>query len=467
MDGTALIEMLRSMSQVGYSSGASLGNGPVAPPQQQQQEEPVSGAMLLPAVPMVQQPTSMAAAQPESEPGTVVPAELQPPQAEPTQHADVPIAAQMDSNRMPQDAPDVQPVQGTAEGRELASTSILSGHQMPEHEQPAQATSAAPPEQGSAAAQLLQQQQATEAPSVPEAAAVPQVLEAQAPTEQHEVVAPPPGLAEQPDRATERAVIPDALQQAEEETVIQLNGIHAETVGNASHMQERQDGDIMHNAGNRDASHIQAAVSELPELSATAEPSLPAAASHMEAAIPPEAERTVSHGSAERDQTAFTQQALPDCAGNAEHAAGPHPAPAECLTEQVLMAQDGSDRIQSQPGAGIGAAPEELESAAGPSAERLEEPAAAEHGHLSNGDMAEQDPLGSAGPMEADVPAPKSAKSASLAIHAAYVGPDSGSAAVQAPDVQMSEDEVPGTGVPQEEPNTTDDSSPAIADDAA
>ena len=65
MDGTALIEMLRSMSQAGYSSGASLGNGPVAPHQQQQQD-PVSDAMVLPAEHIVQHPASMAPAQPDA-----------------------------------------------------------------------------------------------------------------------------------------------------------------------------------------------------------------------------------------------------------------------------------------------------------------------------------------------------------------------------------------------------------------
>ena len=465
MDGTALIEMLRSMSQVGYSSGASIGNGPVAPPQQQQ-GEPVSDAMLLPPAHVPQQPASSATAQHESLPGTHVPAEAQPAQAEPAQHADVPSEAEMDSGTVPQDAPGAQLEQGTAEGRKVASTDMLSGSHMPEPVQPAQPTSAAPPDGGSAAAQLPQQQQATEAPTVPEAAALPQLVpEAQAATEQHEVAAPPPGLTEQPvmpDGATKRAL--DAVQQAEDKTITQPSGVHAETSGNASQMKDGQDNSAIHDDGNGNASRIQAGIPELP---ATAEPALPAAASHVQAAILPRVAHTISHDTVKRDQTASTQQALPDSAGDAEHVAGSHQPPAECLKEQGLMTHDDSGPAQSQPGAGTGAASEELKSAAGHSAERLEEPAAAEHSHHSNGDMAEQNPPGSGGPMEVNVLAPNSAESASLAIHAADMGADPGSAAVQAPDVQMPEDEVPGRSVLQEELSTADGSGPAVAGDAA
>ena len=471
------------MSQAGYSSGASVGNGPVAP-HQQQAGEAASDAVLLPTPGIAQQPASMLTAQADTSAlGACAPVGVQPAEAEPAQegvpqHAAVPFAAQMDSDAALQAVPGAQPEQRTAEGWDPAAASMLVGLQLPEPEQPVQSTSAAPPEQGIEAAQLLPQQQAAAAPSLPAAGAFQRAVPtAHAPTEQAEVAEPSLGSSEQsgmPDGAIEGTeLMSDTIQQAGEAALTQPNGPHAETSGTADTMQDGQD-TIMPDAGEGNASHMQAAAAELP---APAEPAMPAAAGHMEAGVFPAVQHATSHGSGEREQPPSPRQpAAPDHAESAGHAAVSYPSLAGSTEEQVAMAQDGSAPVQAQPGRPADSAafahaasttieaPKMLESAAAPSNEPLKVVVAADHGLFGTGNMAEQTPRNDSAEMDIDNGAAGSGEST---IHEVKHGPDVGSHVEQVPQVQVSEDKGPGTGMPQGEPPKADASTPAVAGDVA
>ena len=470
MDGTALIEMLRSMSQAGYSSGASLGNGPVAPHQQQQQD-PVSDAMVLPAEHIVQHPASMAPAQPDaSAPATHAPAGVQPTEAEPAQHT---ALAMMDSNAVPHAASGAQPEQGTEEGRGPAGISMPAGVQVPEPEQPAEAMSAAPSQQATEAARLLQQQkEAVDAPSVPEAAAPSELLpEAQAPAEQPESAAPPAGLEEQPvmpDRAMQGTAAPAPVQQAEDAALSKPSAKPAEAPDNANHVQDSQD-TIMHDAGEADASQGQAADAELP---AMAEPVKPAAANHVEAGVAHAVGHAVSHGSADGKQPALLQQATSASTAGAEPGAESHHALAETVAEKLLTAQDGSalPKLQpegpaqstalAKPAVIASSGPDMLKSIADVSRKPFDVAAAVEHddhGAVSTAELLAQE-TGAA--MDID----DRGDFQTLANHATHTGAEAGSPAVQAPEDHLSDKkEAPRLSMTQKEPRSADDSCAAAA----
>ena len=456
MDGTALIEMLRSMSQAGYSSNPSNGNGPVAH-HQQQQGESASDAVPIAAPCIPQQPASMAPAQPDASPA---PAEVQHAEAEPAQHSvpqliDTPIAAQMESHPLPQAALEAQREQYSSEVCKPADWSMLSGLQMPKAEQPAEPTSAAPPQQGDGtAAQLQQQQQAANAPSVPEAAAAPQLVpEAQAPTGQYDIAEPSSTLSEQPgmpDGAGAMAGPAAAIsvQQAEDAALMQPSQVYTESPGDAGDLQDGQD-TSMPDAEVENALPGQAAASEL---RAAAQPALPAAANQAQGGALPAVEHLVMHGSTEVDQAPL-QQAAPGFTAGAEHVAGPHPAPAESLEEEeVTEVHDDSAPDQAQlgcpadsaaaahPAADAGDAPALLGSKADVSMAILKnDAAAADHGRVATAPEHQtlQDNGEATGIKGA---APSLQDHETTAIQAAKTGANPGSDAVPVPDARVSED---------------------------
>ncbi len=467
MDGTALIEMLRSMSQAGYSSSASLGNGPVAP-HQQQHEEPMSDAMMPPGAHMAPQPASMAPAQPDA-PAAEAPAEGQPTEAEPGQHADQALATRMDIDAVALAASNVEPELRTADDGQPADMNVLPGPQMSEPEQPAEALSAVPPQQASEASQPPQQQ-AVDAPTMPERAAPSQLVpEAETPAEQPDSAAPLVGLKQQPgvpDGATERAIDLDAVQLAENAVLAQPGAVPAETPGNANGMQDGQD-TIMHDAEEAAACQIQAAVAEPP---AMAEPAKPAAANHVEAGVSLAAEHGVSHGSSDVHQAASMQQATSGSAAGAVPGANSHQALAESLEEKVLTAQDGSATklesdvpVQStavaKPAIIAQSGPDMLDSIADVSGKPVQVAAAADHDDL--GTVSTAEPI--CQKADAAMAVDDNGEHQTLAKHTTQSEADPGNSAVQAPEVHVSKDGVPKLSMIQEDERVADDSSAAAA----
>ena len=459
MDGTALIEMLRSMSQAGYSGGASFGNGPVAA-HQQQHGDPASDAMVPPDAHTGQQPASMAPAQPDAPaPAAEAPAKAQPTGVEPAQHADT---AMMDSGALPHAPPGAQPEQQTADRREPADMSALAVPQMLEPEQPAEAVSAAPSQQAAEAAQPLLQQ-ALVAPSLSEAPAPPQLVPAaQAPEEQPESAAPPAGLQKQPGipDGVGSTVIRDAEQQAEDAALAQPSVAHGDSPGNTNGMQGGQD-TIMHDAGEADASHVQADVFKLPAL---AEPAEPAAPDHVE--------HTTNFGSTEGAQAATLQEATPASSAGVEHGTGlSQTLPAESLREQVIATQEGSAREQSQPGAPAdsGAAAEPAapttddmqHSAANASAKLSEDDAAAEQDHHGPGNVAEEPPHHSSAAMDIDHSA-ACGEGSELPASDAVEGAAPGNFPVPGPDGQIPGDGGPDISTPHRDSQAVDEGGAAV-----
>jgi len=465
MEGSALIEILHSMSQAGYSASMAPG--------QQQLSQAALDAVPLPAPQIAREPASIAPAEPEeSAAGMRAPAGAEPAQDVPAQdgpslhqHADVPGAAQVEV------CAKVEQLQWSTESSEPAPLKLQQGwlRQVSDPEKLAASMSLAPPQQSSEDVQPSQQQQAVDALSVQEAAAPQQVTSEmdQAPAERPE----PPygdaqavGMAEHSDAphgAQPTTEVAGTMQQAEEPALQKPDGPMAGAANKSINVQNLQD-IIMHDLEDEPAQAIQAPVTLV------AEPATPAAAGQL---TEPKADPAVAPNlSLSEEKQAVAQQQ----AASAHNTAAEPEAEASGVhmlsSKEKVPAQDGRSLAQAQPGAAAELAASANEephlpksSIINPCAEALREAATADHDHNSEGQTAKEDPLSS------NVATGVTANSAlsgfrgdrTPATVAAEETANTSNHAMQEQAVQSTRNESSGIAVPQEDAVKADSSSAA------
>lgn len=465
MEGSALIEILHSMSQAGYS--ASIGNDSMAPGQQQLSQAALD-AVPLPAPQIAREPASIAPAEPEeSAAGMRAPAGAEPEQDVPAQdgpslhqHADVPGAAQVEVSAK------VEQLPWSSESSEPAPLKLQPGwlRQVSDPKKLAASMSLAPPQQSCEDVQPSQQKQAVDAPSVQEAAAPQQVTSEvnQASAERPE---PPYGnsqavglaeLSNAPHAAQPTTEVAGTMQQAEEPALQKPDGPMAKAANNSINAQNLQD-IIMHNLEDEPAQAIQAPVALV------AEPATPAAAGQL---TEPQADPAVAPNLSLSEENQAVAQKQAASAHNTAAEPGVEASGVHMInSKEKVPAQDGRSLAQAQPGADAELAasaneePHLPKSSTNPGAEALKEAATADHDHNSGGHTAKEDPLSSN--VAASSALSGSRGDRTPATVAAEEAPNPSNHAMQEQAVQSTRNESSGIAVPQEDAVKADSTSAA------